>query len=265
MFMVDFWGTIFLAIIFGFSFIFFDNPFSYLTWQVFGLIVLRAFAGVIVFVCYLQAIKHLPLSVIRPLTLIKIFPLIILGDIIFGDAVTITVLVIAIVIFTAGFLLGIFSNERKNKDASTTRRQYTISLVWFAFFVLCNIGTNLLTRHIGGIGVNVFTFALIFTTISLVIETIILVATKQSPLRVLKENWNDKILFGASIGDSFWLLFFVPLSLAMNLGLVDAIMVSAIALAVVASRLFLKEKIRIESYILIAIILGGAIAIGILY
>ena len=131
------------------------------------------------------------------------------------------------------------------------------------FVCRINIGANLLNRHIGGLGVNVFTFMIVFTMLCLFFEGLVLIGTKQNLIRVIKENWKDKIFIGASVG-AIWMLFFIPLSLVMNIGLIDAIMVSATALTILASRIFLKEKMRWFSYVLIAIILGCAVVIGIL-
>jgi len=259
MFMVDLWGLVLITVIFALSFIFYDDHFANFTWEAFGLLTARAVIGVISFIFYLQAIKHLPLAVIKPVQMLRMFPLIFLGEIIWGDVVTLTVLLLAIVVFVSGCLLAIIKGEKKQ----TTSKQYFIGLAWLLLFVVINIGASLLTRHIGGMGVNVFTFAVAFTLIGLVFEGLILIGTKQNPLRVIKENWNDKIFIGASV-DSIWLLFFVPLSLVMNIGLIDAIMVSATALTILASRIFLKEKMRWYSYVLIAIILGCAVTIGIL-
>ena len=67
-----------------------------------------------------------------------------------------------------------------------------------------------------------------------------------------------------AIPDNFWVLFYLPLALTMNIGLLDAILVSATALTVVAGVIILKEKVHWRSYIMIAIILGCAIAISLL-
>ena len=120
-----------------------------------------------------------------------------------------------------------------------------------------------LIRYIGD-SIHVITLVMVATFIFPVFSIITLLSTKQSPIKTIKELWKDKVLMAVAIPDTFWVLFYIPLALRMNIGLLDAILVSATALTVIAGVVILKEKVRWYSYIIIAIILGCAVAISLL-
>ncbi|MCL2229268.1 MAG: hypothetical protein FWC00_05595 [Firmicutes bacterium] len=262
LFIVDFMGLILTLVLFGFSLFFFDNPFENITWRIIGLIFARTVIGVGAFAFFLLALKRLPLSIFKPLTLIRMFPLLLLGMVFFGDGFTIVALVLAIVIFCAGVALSIVSNQKGERNKN--RKAYLIGLLWLLAYIASSVLIMPLVRYIAGYDINAFTFVLIFILMSVVFQFFILLAVKQSPFKAIKESWNDKILWGAAVGDTFWMAFMIPLSFAMNLGLIDAIMVSATALTVLVGAVVLKEKAPWHAYVLIAIILAAAVAMPLL-
>jgi len=89
-------------------------------------------------------------------------------------------------------------------------------------------------------------------------------ATRQNPLRTIRNVWKDKILFAASITDNFWMIMYVPLALSMNIGLLDSILVASTVLTILCGRILLKEKVPWYGYIFMAIILGCVITISVM-
>ena len=261
MFVSDFWCMLFCIILFGLSFAFWDNPLAYLTWEAFGWITLRSVLGVFSFFAFLQAIKRLPVSIFSPVATVRIAPLVIVGQFVFGDAVTIAAIVLASVIFVSSTLLSIVLSNNKSQDGDD-KTNYGVGFAWLFVFIVGLVSILILIRHIGDMGVNVFVFAAIAMTMMFIIDFIVLQIARQKPIKAFRESWNDKILLPLSVLETIIIVLYVPLVLAMNIGILDAIMVSATALTVLAGVVILKERIRWHGYILIAIILGCAVALS---
>ena len=259
MFMVNFWSVLLGAALLGLSFIWTDDPFENLTWTAFGFIVLRSLFGASAFFCFLQAVKRLPVSIVEPVSVAQIFPLLFIGWAVFGDVVTVVAGTLAVVIFVMSVLLGLSAKEKSEQN---TPKNYLIGLLWLLGFILLSTGVTTMVRQVGGLGVNVILFVTIHVFIVFALNNIFLLATRQSPLKVLKELHRDKVLMAVTLRDNFWVVFHMPLALMMNIGVLEAILVSSSALTVLLGRVLLKEKIKWHSYVLIAVILVAAVLIS---
>lgn len=261
MFMVDFWAIAFGIIVFGISFFIFDDLFANFTWTAFGLISLRTLLGAGTFFCFLQALKRMPISIVEPTMVARIFPLLLVGQFVFGDAVALVPLILSITIFVTSFALAYVS--RKDCEDERAKNNYLGGLMWIAICIALTVPKVTIIRHLSA-DIHIIALSIVGFLVSPIVSITALLATKQSPIKVFKELWKDKILMGIAIPDNFWVLFWVPLALSMNIGLLDAVLVSVTALTVVAGVILLKEKVRWQSYILIAIILACAVAISLL-
>jgi len=260
MYVISFWGVILALIAFGINFIFTSDPFANITWGIVGFIALRTLTGVLFLFCWIKAMKYLHISIADPIFLARLFPLLVLGWVVFGDAVSVVAIVLTVAIFLTCLLLG-FVQYRFEKGKNNN---FLRGLLWLGICMCLSVPSVFLTRYIGGFEIDVVVFILISTIFSFIINNIIQFAAKQNPLKTLKEGWNDKILFFASIPDNFWKLFWVPLALNMNIGVLDAILVASTVLTIIGGIFLLKEQVPRVAYAFMATILGCVIALTII-
>jgi len=259
LFIMSFWGLLFAIVIFGINFLIVNDTFANVTFGVICLMGLRSLCGAACAFCWLKTLKNIPVSIADPLFNARMFPLLFIGWLVFTDPVTTVALVLTVVVFVSCFALAVFSkqNDETNKSAN-----YFRGILWLALCLCLSLPIVMVARHMGDLGVDTILFTVISIFFMFVLITIAVFAAKLNPFKILKELWNDKLLIVASIPDNFWVLFYIPLALSMNMGLLDAILLSASALTVLAGVVILKEKVRLFSYLLIAVILGCAVAIS---
>ena len=260
MYVISFWGIILALVAFGINFIFVDNPFRNLTWPIVGFIALRALIGISTLFCWIKAMKYIHISIADPVFLARLFPLLAIGWLVFDDVVSVVAIVLTIVIFVTCLVLG-FTQYKFEKDKS---KNYLRGLFWLVVCMCFSIPNAFLTRYIAGFGIDVVVFILIALACSFLYNNVIQFATRQNPIKTLRGAWKDKVLFAASIPDNFWMLFWIPLALNMNIGVLDAILVAGTVLTILGGIILLKERVPKIAFIFMAIILGCAIALSII-
>lgn len=259
---LSFWGLCLTIIIFVINFFFIsDDPFAALSPTVIALIAVRALCGAACLFCWLKTLKNIPVSIADPLFNSRMFPLLFIGWMVFADPVTTIALFLTLVVFAACFALAAVSRQERSPSKDVN---YLHGILWLVLCISLSIPIVMIARHIGDQGADIVTFTTLAILFMFIISIIVVLACKQSPFKVLGKVWKDKLLMVASIPDNFWILFYIPLALSMNIGLLDAILVSASALTVLAGTVILKEKVRFSSYLLIAVILGCAVAIALI-
>lgn len=129
-FIMALWGAVFSFVGLLFSFIW-TNPFANITVINLFFLVLRALVGYFMLLFALKALKYLPVSIVEPLSLTKVFPLLFLAWLFFGDQASIAAIVLVCVMFVLGVLLAVVQKmvkpSTKVQNIDNTTNQHNIN------------------------------------------------------------------------------------------------------------------------------------------
>jgi len=261
LFGLAFWASAFAMVAFGFSFLIFDDVFANFTWQAFGWIVLRTVLGALSVITWVGTVKYLPVSIGVSLQPARMFPLLVIGVFIFGDAVGLPAILIAVALFAFCLILGIIQYRAERAAANPN---YWKGFMWLLGWLLVATPKMAILRHIGELDVNIILFISIVCVMTLAGSFACLLLTRTSIRATFKTIVRDPKMIPLGILDDWWVLLYLPLVMTMNIGVLEAIMVSAVALTVLAGVVLLRERIRWTAYPIIAAIIACAVALALL-
>ena len=231
-----------------------------------GLVLLGALRGVLIVVGLFfvsKAFRLVPVSVMSPLGMIFILPLLALSWIIFGDSVGIAVIVLVLIMLSLCTMLVLLEGTKTDKD-KPSRRKFWLGIIYFGAAMVCFLSTQIITRVLGENGMHALTIAFINASAVFVAVLTVFVGLRRNPIRTLAVNMRSPAQIGIGITDTIWIYLYVPLVMAFNLGVLNAVSRISVALTVLAGLLIFKEKVRKPAYFVIAGILVIGIIIGIL-
>jgi len=255
------WGVIIGAVSFGLGFILFDDVFANITWATMGMIIFQSVIGSLCVLTWAKGVKDVPCSIADPFSQMRMFFMLGISWLIFNDTATSIDIILVCVIFLACMTMGIWQYKSEQHKGS---KKYFWGLLWLCVWVLLSTANLGSMRMIADNGVHITTFVFFSGFITALICLPVFFFTKKINKETLQCSFKDKWLAGIGITDNIWILFYIPLAMVLNLGVLDAIMVVAPALVVVFGLFLFREKIKWYIYPLIVIILGCAIALSLL-
>jgi len=153
------------------------------------------------------------------------------------------------------------------KEQAITKRKPSHFWAGIGFLALamgCFLSTQIITRFLGEESKHMITITFFNSLVIFVTVMLIFVIVKRNPIKTFSINIKNPLQIGIGITDTIWLFFYVPLVLAMNLGVLNAIARISVALTVLTGVFILKEKVSPLAFPIIAVIIGLGIAIGLL-
>ena len=210
-----------------------------------------------------KAFRHLPVSIMSPLGMVVIVPLLILSWLIFGDSLGIVpiILVVAMLVFCVILVLMEGKNSNKQKD---DKKKFWLGMLFFTLAMSCFMTTQILTRILGEAGLHILTITFFNSVVVFIVVLTAFIIFRKNPFRTFLNNIKSPLQIGIGITDTIWLYLYVPLVLAMNLGVLNAVSRISVALTVLAGILIFKEKITKKAYPVIVIIMIIGIVLSLL-
>ena len=257
-----FFSAIITAVMFALSFTFSTGQFENFSPIIWALFFAKDFCWLFQVWIWVKAIKHVPVSIADPFTLIKILLLAGMSWLIFADVISSIEIVLVLAIFGACFTMGIL--QHRQEEQSGNGGNYKIGLALIAVWIVSAVLNTCATRYMADAGVNMFTYCALLSAISLVLAIVWLLFIRQSVLGTLKTVVRDKIQYGIAITDIVPTYFYIPLALVMNLGVLDAILNMSTTLVILCGVIFLREKIRWYIYPFMAIAITGSILLALI-
>ncbi|MCL2228310.1 MAG: hypothetical protein FWC00_00610 [Firmicutes bacterium] len=255
------WAFIVFSIAFGVGFAVHDDVLRGVNWASMGLILLSVVFLILCIVTWVLGIKYVPISIASPFTQMSMIFLLGASWLIFGDNVGTAEIVLVLIIFFACIMKGYF--QYKQEPCKLKSKELLIGLLWLFLWVVC-VTANIVTKReiVGNLDVHVTTFNFFRSSISVAVCFVALLIFRVPIKSTLKDTFTNKNLVGIGLMDSPSALFFLPLAIVMNLGVLDAILTITTVLTVLAGVVLLKEKIRPSTIIPIAIIIACSIALA---
>lgn len=292
-------GFVINGLVFAFGFIWLDLT-NYVTWITFLWSLLRGVLIVAGLFFVVKAFQRLPVTLISPVTMVSIVPLLFLSWLIFDDEVSTIIIILVLTMLVA--CIGLVFVEHKNqanakavpssslgskivtaktetqeqgnkenyendKETEVQKRKKSTFLIGLSFLALamtCFLATQIITRILGETGQHMITITFLNSLVIFVVVLLIFLIVQKNPIKIFAANVKNPLQIGIGITDTIWLFFYVPLVMAMNLGVQSAIARISVALTVLCGVFILKEKVSKWAYPIIAIIIGLGIAIGLL-
>jgi hypothetical protein len=182
----------------------------------------------------------------------------------FGDKVGYVSIILIVGVFIACVIIGFIQYKTEKQHANA--KNYVRGLIWLLAWVGLSVANLTVLKQAVISQVDIVTFVTIeqatYTMLAFIILLVWCYRTKTSVKRSVKEVLRYPIHTG--IGSTYLAdLMYIPLLLVFNMGVLDAIMVTTIVV-VIASVIFLKEKIRWYVYPFIGIIIGCSVALSLL-
>ena len=297
---IGFFGMTINSVAFGVSTLFVVNPFLGLTWSIAGISIARGVLIVAGLFLVTKAFKILPVSIMSPLSMVIIVPLLLLSWWIFGDTVDTLVLILVAVMLVVCVGLVVVEGYKKDTKAKTTASKnnsikieplienqndalgtstkdttvpiknkrklkgYWLGIIYFVTAMMCFLATQIFTRILADSGIPPFTITFFNSSVIFATVLVAFAALRKNPIKTLTENCKSPLQFGIAITDSMWLFLYLPLVTAMNLGVLNATSRIATALTVLAGIFLFKEKPKKASYALIGIIIIVGIVLAFL-
>ena|GEM_PF-1690900 len=320
---------------FGISAAFINDIWAGVSWAMGAVSVIRGTLIVAGLFFVAKAFKLLPVSIMSPLGMILIVPLLLLSWWIFGDTADMVVLILVSAML--GFCVALVAIEGRKKTvggngltsnaqndnghgkqidntitqgdgsglddsenlnlspcvlnhATTTTRvaqcttpaatannqsptetiqsknekTYWRGIIYFAIALSCFLITQVLTRVLADSGQSLFTITFFNAVVIFATVLIVFAFLRKNPIKTLKVNLKSPAQYGIAVTDSLWLFLYIPLVMAMNLGVLNATSRVSTALVVLIGIFLFKEKPHKVSYPIIAAIIGIGIALAFL-
>ena len=266
------WSLIVVTVAFLVTLTFVSNVFQAISWEIIGFTALQVVLVIVNIILWVNIMKSMPLSIAEPLALFRIVVMTVAAWLIFGGAITTLQIIFGSVIVAACCILAFLRGRKREKNNSTICRggnlppvNYARGIICLVFWIATSVGLGLIIQHIMRQGVRPITHAWIQTGMIFVavLTFYIITRAKQLPT-VFKSTFRDINHAGIGLGGvGGRVMFSFALSIfAMNVGVLNAINVATVALVVLLSALFYKERVPWYSYALIAIIVGSATVIS---
>ena len=256
-----FFSTIITAVAFAISFTFSHGQFDNFTPIIGVLFFAKAICWLFQVWIWVKAIKHVPVSIADPFTLIKMLLLAGASWLVFADIISVWEITLVLCVFGAAFAMGILQHRQ---EAQSGNRKYKLGLFLIAIWVTSAVLNTIATRYMADAGVNIFTYAFLLSMLSLALAIVWLVARRQSIIATFKTVVRDKIQYGIAITDIVPTYFYIPLALVMNLGVLDAILNMSTAIVILCGVVFLHERIRWYIYPFMIISITGSILLALI-
>ena len=255
-----FFGTIITAVMFALSFAWTKTQFDNLSWDVWLLILARAAITILQIFLWVKGIKYVPVSIADPFSLNNMLFLLGFSWVIFGDALPWWSILLVVIIYVTCFIMGIL--QHKQEGTTGNAKNYAKGLAWIFLWTVAATGGTLLTRYIAE-DINIFTMAFIKSAFVLALCLLLIIVCRQSIVKIFKTVIGDKVQYGIGFFDNINIYFYIPLALVMNLGVLDAITVTATIIVILIGVVFMKEKLRwyIYPFMIAAIACSVALAV----
>jgi len=255
------WSLVFVGAAFLIMLTFTDNMFANLTWAYFGFLAIQVGLITINIVLWVHIMKVMPLSIAEPLTLLRVILLALFAFWIFSSPLSVPQIILGSAIVLGVMALGLIQGKKKAFGEENYRKGILLVLLWVA----SSVTLNLINQHIMRMGVHPMTHPTLQTALMFVAVTAFFIIAKPKEfLPACKTVFTNKIFMGIGLGGvGGRLCFFFALSIfGVNIGILTALQVAAVALVVALSALFYKERVKWYSYVIILIIIGAATALS---
>jgi len=210
-----------------------------------------------------KAFRHLPVSIMSPLGMVVIVPLLILSWLIFGDSLSVAPIILVVAMLVFCVILVLMEGKKPNKQKGD-KKKFWLGMLFFTLAMSCFMTTQILIRILGEAGLHILTISFFNSVAIFVVVITAYIILRKNPVKTFSKNIKRPIQFGIGITDTIWLYLYVPLVLAMNLGVLNAVSRISVALTVLAGILIFKEKISKKAYPVIIIIIIIGIILGLL-
>jgi drug/metabolite transporter (DMT)-like permease len=263
---VTFWSLICVIIAFGLSFIWQGDAGVFLnySWLAFGMAAVQASFIVCNILLWVAVMRCMPLSIAEPFSMFRVILLLLMQFVIFGVTVGTAQVVLIIVIFAACAGISLLQTIGKKRKID---RNYLKGFLLLLAWVVTSVGINLVNQYVVGpkflgfLAVPPITHAAIQTGLVCLISTaIFLIKSPKTYLSSFKTILTNKIHIGIGATGVFGRVCFTVIlwSGATTVAVLTAIEMALIAPVVIYGVIFLKERPRIWSYILIGVIIVSA-------
>jgi drug/metabolite transporter (DMT)-like permease len=263
-----FWSLIAVIIAFAISFALPHNGFTNYSWLAFGLVSAQAVLVVFNILLWVAIMRCMPLSIAEPVALFRVILLTVLAFLIFGGALSVTKILLVVAIFLAVVGISLLQTIGKKRQID---KNYLKGFLLLFIWVLTSVGINLINQYVvgpvrfGNLGVPPITHATIQTILVFAVALIYFLIKRPREIKpafgiILK----NKIHMGIGASGVFGRVCFtiVLAFTGMNVGVLTAIQMATVALVVIYSVIFLKERPKLLSYFLIAVTIGCAVALS---
>ena len=268
LFGTTFWSLIAITIVFVTTLLNVDDPFVNFSWAVIGFISLQAGLVICNILLWVGVMKSLPLSIAEPTALSRVILLTILSVAIFGGDLGLLEILLVCGIFVSCVGLSFFQGKYKKREMD---RNYIKGLFLLFLWVLTSVSINLIATHLlkpaafGGLGVRPITQAATQVFLIFVITLVIFLIKQPKQLwTTVKESFDNKIHMCIGASGVFGRICFsiILATTAINVGILTAIQIATVALVVIYSVIFVKERPKILSYFFIAAIIACAVVLS---
>lgn len=249
----------------------FSTIFVGLTGQNLFLIFVNGTIKIAQIVFWIQAIRHIKLSIIDTLANFQIIIMTAASWILFADIISPLSISLIVLLFLLCILLSASQYSKQPKtlpqQLNTQNKSTAVGLLFLLLWILITVGKNLLTKQLGLESVNTFMFQFLqFFVASVVSLVLFLLANKHNITQIkqqlgiaLKNRWFKIDSLGYILAEN---MFFLIIT-SYNVGLVQALTSLYSVFVIAYSRVVLKEKISWITYIIIAFILATVVTLGI--
>jgi len=228
--------------------------------------------GVSAVLLWVKTMQNMCISVADPLSLFRIIPLTIASWLIFGGTLTYVqvALVVGIFVFCAslGFAQGYHENKQKKIccDIQKHTGDFKKGTLFLLMWCVCVVAMSLIINYMTYMKVNPFGFSALRAVTFLISAFVVFMIFKRGEkLSSVKSAFLDKnmMMIGAAFAVGS-LLFIVLLGYFDNVGILEAIGVASVTIVVLCGTLFMKEKLKWYSFILIGLILACVAVLSII-
>ncbi|MCL2483940.1 MAG: hypothetical protein FWD89_05255 [Firmicutes bacterium] len=226
-----------------------------------GVLFIRALLFFMSTAILINGLKYVNLAVADILQRFRILPLIALSWWLFDDVVGLWSIILAVFIFALCIALSIIGNRGKEQ-----RKTQAKGLVLICISVTIVIINTVVFRYLGDSGVNIFwMFTFLATAHALIGLTVAI-------FNHIRKKENIKTFYGEGLFNPWMIVFGICMAVHfllqivlvthMNIGIIDAVLVSAGMCVVLVSRFMFKEKLKVLQYVLIGCVLVASVALA---